>query len=286
LKRKKAEKFSVLMSVYYKENPKFLDLALKSVLINQTVLPSEVLIVKDGELTKKLETVLNKYKEKFPKIINFLSFKENKGLGLALQKGLEKCKYDIVMRMDTDDIACRDRFEKQLKYMIENPDVSVVGGKIGEFYESPKEKLRIKDMPTSYEEVVKYSKFRNPLNHMTVCFRKKDILEVGNYQPLLYLEDHYLWSRALVAGKKIENIPDLLVKVRIGNGFYERRGTKKYLKGWKELQNYLYDNKYITCIQKLRNELGMKVMVYCPEWFRKLLYDKVLRKEVNKNVNK
>lgn len=283
---KTTDKFSVLMSVYCKEQPEFLDLALESVLINQTILPNEVLVVEDGKLTKELDSVLEKYYNKFPQIIKLVSFKENMGLGLALQKGLKKCRYDIVMRMDTDDIACPDRFEKQLKYMNDHPEISVVGGKIGEFLETPDEKLRMKDMPLTYEEVIKYSKFRNPLNHMTVCFRKKDVFEVGNYQPLLYLEDHYLWARLLVAGKKIENLPDLLVKVRIGNGFYERRGTKKYLAGWKELQQYLYDNKFITYFQKIRNKFGMSIMVYCPKWFRKFLYNKVLRKDKNKNVSK
>lgn len=190
------------------------------------------------------------------------------------------------MRMDTDDIACPKRFEKQLDYMSKHPEVSVVGGTIGEFLETPDEELRIKDMPLKYEDVIKYSKFRNPLNHMTVCFRKKDIIEVGNYQPMLYLEDHYLWSRLLVAGKKIVNLSDLLVKVRIGNGFYERRGTNKYLIGWKELQQYLYDNKYITYFQKVRNKTGMVVMVYCPEWFRKILYNNVLRQKQKVKIRK
>ena len=274
----KSLKFSVLISIYYKENPKFCDLALKSILIDQTVKPDEVLIVKDGELTDELEKVLQKYVDKFPKVIKFLAFKKNQGLGMALQKGLEKCKYNIVMRMDTDDVACKYRFEKQLNYMKQHPEVSVVGSAIGEFVDSPKEKLRMKNMPLSYEEVVSYSKFRNPLNHMTVCFRKNDILEVGNYKPLMYLEDHYLWSRLLVSGKKIENLPNVLVKVRIGNGFYERRGNKQYLSGWKFLQNYLYENKYITFMQKLRNKLGMLVIIYCPEWARKILYNKILRK--------
>jgi len=270
-------KFSVLMSVYYKETPEFLDLSLKSVLIDQTVVPSEVVLVKDGPLTNDLEMVLSNYLSLFPKIIKIVALEENVGLGKALQIGLEHCKYDLVMRMDTDDIAVKNRFELQLTYMIKHPDVSVVGGKIGEFLESPDEELRIKDMPIEYQDVVKYSKFRNPLNHMTVCFRKKDVLEVGNYQPMLYLEDHYLWARLLVAGKKIANLSDLLVKVRIGNGFYERRGTNKYLIGWKELQQYLYENKYINYFQKMRNKTGMIVIVYCPEWFRKVLYDKVLR---------
>ncbi len=275
---KKSECFSVLMSVYIKEKPEYLDESLNSVMDLQTVKPDEVLLVEDGEITEDLKKVINKYKKKYPNILKSVPLEKNLGLGLALQKGLEECKYDLIMRMDTDDVCMPDRFEKQLKYMNEHKDTTVVGGTIGEFLYSPEEELRIKTMPLTYEDVLNYSKFRNPLNHMTVCFRKKDILEVGNYQPMLFLEDQYLWSRLLIAGKRIENMPDLLVKARIGNGFYKRRGAKNYIKGWKELQNYLYKNSFINRFQKFRNICGMYVMVYSPNWVRQIMYNKVLRR--------
>ena len=275
-------KFSVLMSVYYKEKPEHLDLALESVLDKQTLKPDEVIIVKDGKLTDGLEEVLKKYKAKYPKVISFIELEKNSGLGVALNMGIDKCKYDLVMRMDTDDISCPDRFEKQIMYMEKHPDVSILGGTIGEFYNSPEEKLRIKKMPLNYEEVFKYSKFRNPLNHMTVCFRKKDVLDVGSYKPMLYLEDLYLWSRMLIAGKKIENIPDLLVKVRIGNGFYDRRGSKEHLKGWRELQKFLNKSGHTNFLERNRNVASMYALVYSPKWIRKVVYDRVLRKDVKK----
>lgn len=279
MKRNNKAKFSVLMSIYFKEEPKYLDLCLKSILVEQTLLPDEIVMVKDGKLTRELEKVLSKYDKQFPNIFNFIPLEENVGLGNALQIGLEECSYDLVMRMDTDDICMPGRFEKQIEYMNKNKDVTIVGGFIGEFKETPDEELRLKQMPTSYQDVVKYAKFRNPLNHMTVCFRKKDILEVGNYQPLFYLEDHYLWSRVLVAGKKIENIPEVLVCARIGNGFEERRGNKKYIAGWKKLQKYLYDNKFINLFQKMRNLLGMYVFIYVPGDVRSFFYNKILRRK-------
>lgn len=275
-------KFSVLMSVYYKENPSFLDLSLESILINQTVIPKQVVLVKDGPLTNELELILNKYCEMFPRIMKIISLKENVGLGNALQIGLEHCKYDLVMRMDTDDIAVNNRFELQLKYMLSHKKVSAVGGYIGEFENDLNEELRIKTMPCSYKSVLKYAEFRNPINHMTVCFRKKDILEVGNYKPLYYLEDHYLWARLIVAGKKIENIPEILVYARIGNGFNDRRGNKKYIAGWKYLQKYMYENKFINLVKKNRNMLGMYAMVYVPSGVRGFLYDNVLRQRKRK----
>ena len=275
-------KFSVLMSIYYKENPKYFDLCLKSILVDQTVLPNEVVLVKDGKITDELELVLKKYQKKFPKMFNIIELDKNIGLGSALNIGLEKCKYSIVMRMDTDDISVPNRFEKQIKYMQENKDVSAVGGFIDEFEYEQDKIIRTKTMPCSYDEVKKFAKFRNPINHMSVCFRKEDILEVGNYQPLFYLEDHYLWARLLVNNKKIENLPCVLVHARIGNGFNSRRGNKKYIKGWKLLQNYLYKNKIINLMEKWRNMLGMYIMVYIPDGGRVYLYNNFLRKKSQK----
>ncbi len=272
-------KFSVLMSIYIKENAEFFDKSLESILDTQTIKPTELVLVKDGPLTKELDKVINKYLKKYPKIIKVFSLKENQGLGKALQYGLLQCKYDLVMRMDSDDISLPDRFKKELEFMNNNPDISVVGGYIEEFEENINEEKRLKIMPITYEDELKYARFRNPLNHVTVCFRKKDVLEVGNYQPLDYLEDHYLWSRLLVNKKKIANIPEVLVYVRIGNGFNKRRGNKKYIKGWKFLQNYLYENKFINFFEKCRNLLGMYTIVYVPPFVRDFLYKNILRKK-------
>lgn len=276
-KSEKNEKFSVLMSIYYKENPDFFDLSLKSIMIEQTVLPDEVVLIKDGPLSKELDDVVNKYQEKFPTILKVYSLEKNMGLGYALQFGVDKCQYDLIARMDSDDISKSIRFEKQLKFMSEHKDISVLGGYIEEFEETLDEEFRLKKMPCTDEEILNYAKFRNPMNHVTVFFRKKDILEVGSYQPLDYLEDHYLWSRLLVAGKKFANLPETLVYVRVGNGFNQRRGSKKYILGWKKLQNYLYKNNITNYFQKIRNIFGMYVMVYSPTCLRVFLYNNVLR---------
>ena len=272
-------RFSVLMSIYYKEEPEYFDLCLKSILVDQTIVPNEIVLVKDGKLSSELENIIKKYQKKFPEVFNIIALEKNVGLGKALNIGLQQCKYEIVMRMDSDDVSVPDRFEKQLKYMKKHKDVSVLGGFIGEFKNDKNKIERIKTMPCTYDEVRKYAKFRNPINHMTVCFRKKDVLEVGNYQPLFYLEDHYLWARLLVNNKKIENLPYVLVYARIGNGFISRRGNKNYIKGWKKLQNYLYKNKMINFVEKSRNMLGMYVMVYIPDEGRAYLYNNILRKK-------
>jgi len=265
------------MSIYYKEDKDAFDSCLESILINQTVLPTEIVLIKDGPLTDELEGVIEKYQKKFPKTFHIIPFKENQGLGKALQVGVEACKYELIARMDTDDICVHNRFEKQLLYMQQHKDVSIVGGNIQEFNQTIDEPMRLKKMPTG-KQIDEYIKLRNPLNHMTVMFRKSDILEVGNYQPLHYLEDHYLWTRLYVNHKIIDNIDEVFVYARIGNGFSERRGSKKYNKGWKTIQKLLYENHIINYFEKQRNILYMFVFTHIPNSLRDFLYTKVLRK--------
>ena len=270
-------KFSVLMSVYNKEKPENLDLSLKSILVNQTCVPNEVILVKDGPLTVDLDKVVNKYQKKFKDILKTVSLDKCSGLGNALNVGLSNCKYNLVARMDSDDVSVPNRFEKQIKYMVKHPKVVACGGYIGEFENDPNEPLRLKRIPLTYDEILKYSKLRNPMNHVTVCFRKKDIQEVGGYMHLQYLEDHYLWARILASKKILENIPEILVRVRVGNGFNSRRGSKMYISGWKFLQKYMHQKKLINLYQRCRNVIAMYFMVYMPSFFRKFLYNHILR---------
>lgn len=272
---KKGIKFSVLMSVYAKENPKYLEEALNSV-FNQTLKPSEVVLVEDGSLTQELESIIIAFEKKY-KELRVIRFKKNRGLGPALNDGLKECKYDYIARMDTDDICRKDRFEKQINYLIKHPKIDVLGSNIYEFKESIKEDMRIKKMPTG-EKIKSYIKKRNPLNHMTVCFKKKSVIDCGSYKSMLYLEDYYLWVRMFVKGKVIENINDELVYARVGNGFEKRRGNKKQIEGWKKLQKFMLQEKVITRLQFLFNMLRMYLMVFCPNFLRILAYKYILRK--------
>lgn len=273
------EKFSVLMSIYEKENPKFFEQSLDSVLVKQTLIPDEVVIIQDGKIGKELSSIIKKFKSKFPKIIKVVPFEENRGLGFALQDGVKKCSNELICRMDTDDICDKNRFKKQISYMTKHKDISLCGGSIEEFDKKINDLKRLKTMPNSHDEIIKYSRKRNPFNHMTVCFKKSDILEVGNYQSLQYLEDHYLWIRLLASGKKTANLKDVLVYARIGNGFIKRRGSKKYIKGWKFLQSYMYEHNMINKIDQYSNNAAIYAFVYMPDSVRDFLYRKVLREK-------
>ena len=256
-------KFSVLISVYIKEKPEFLKKALDSI-YNQTLRPDEIVLVKDGILTRELEDVISIERKKFEnQNIDFVcvQLQKNMGLGIALQKGLEKCKYEYIARMDSDDIAVEDRF--------------VVGGYIDEFAKEGKI-IRTKTMPLKHTELYKYGKYRNPLNHMTVFFRKKDVLAVGGYQPLKGLEDYYLWSRMLAKGYKIGNIDRVLVRARLGN-FANRRGGLEYFLTYIKLRRIQNKIQYTNILEFIFGIIATASITLSPNRLRGALY-RLLRK--------
>ena len=124
-------KFSVLMSVYKNDKIDFLNEALNSIL-NQTILPNEIVLVKDGPLSDELNEFIVEY-EKHTPILKVIESKENIGLGNALNLGMKYCSYDIIARMDSDDVCKSDRFEKQLNCFISDDNLSIVGSNISEF---------------------------------------------------------------------------------------------------------------------------------------------------------
>jgi glycosyltransferase involved in cell wall biosynthesis len=227
--------FSTLMSVYKKDDPFFLKQALQS-LKDQALRPSEVVIVKDGLLTAELNEVLNEFEVTFTNV-HLIPLPQNKGLGNALSIGLEACNNDIVTRMDADDIAHPDRFLKQINYLASHNDVAVLGCNLQEFNKEIGDIERVKKVPALHSEVKKYARFRNPLNHPSVVFRKSVIEKVGSYKEMPLFEDYYLWLRVLKAGYKVENLNECLLYFRVGNQALTRRHGFGYIK--KELHFFV-----------------------------------------------
>ncbi|HGJ5863189.1 glycosyltransferase [Arsenophonus nasoniae] len=227
--------FSVLISVYSKENPLFFDLALDSI-YRQTFLPNEIIVVQDGKLTQQLYDIINKWKTLLP--IKDVILQENQGLGIALNRGLNACTNDLVMRVDSDDINHTDRFEKQYNYMNKNLDITMCGSHIAEFDNEPTNIIGFRFVPIG-KEISSVINKRNPFNHMTVCFRKKHILAVGGYQDLKFMEDYYLWIRLYAQGYKLENINEILVDARTGIKMIKRRKGILYLKSEIIMLKYL-----------------------------------------------
>lgn len=272
-------KYSVLMSVYKKENPVFLKTALESIYENQTKKPDEIVIVFDGELTDKLYDVLDKFRLGKEEIVKYYPQEINRGLGEALRIGAEKCTGDYIFRMDTDDISIPKRFEMQSAYMENHPETDVLGGAIAEFEQTPEEEnLRRRVCPENHDDIVKMSKRRNPMNHMTVCIKRTALEDSGGYRKMPLMEDYYLWARMLAHGKKFRNIQEPLVYARVGNGFDGRRASKEQITSRKAIMKVMLKHSMVTKPEAFFNVACMCAGVYCPASVRKFAYEKILRR--------
>lgn len=227
--------FSVLMSIYHKENPIFLHQCFESIWDYQTLKPTEIVLVKDGVLTQELDITINQWQQKLGSVLKIVVLAENVGLGKALNAGLEQCSYDWVFRMDTDDICTPDRFQKQVDFIQQNPDVVLFSSQIIEFENEIDDLNIVKSVPISDQEIRTFAQKRSPFNHMTVAYRKDIILSLGGYQHHLFMEDYNLWLRVLGTGYQVANLPDVLLYARTGNGMYARRRGWQYVKSEKQL---------------------------------------------------
>lgn len=233
------EKYSVLVSLYYKEKPDFFRAAIQS-MISQTVKPDEIVVVEDGPLTDALYEEIDSFKKEYPELFTSVVNETNLGLGLALNRGVEACRNNLVARMDTDDIAVVNRCELQLRYFEENPQTTILGGQIEEFIDSTDNVIGKRKVPEQDIDIKEFTKKRCPFNHMTVMFKKDEILKCGNYQDWFWNEDYYLWIRLALQDAVFANLPNTLVYTRVGPEMYKRRGGRKYFKSEIDIQKYMY----------------------------------------------
>lgn len=220
-------KFSVLMSVYKNEKADYLRSAIESV-FNNSVPPSELVLVVDGPIGTELQTTIDALIH--DKNIIIVKSEVNIGLGRALNLGLKACQHDYVARMDTDDICVYERFEKQLAYINENPDVVLLGGNVAEFDKDMKTVTGIRRVVASDSDIRKQARCKNPFNHMSVMFKKDPILKLGGYKHHFLMEDYNLWLRVMANNYAVANLDDILVHVRAGLGMISRRRGLSYIK--------------------------------------------------------
>lgn len=271
------EEYSVLMSVYEKEDPKYLKMSIDSML-NQSLFPNEIVIVKDGRLTYELNEVIEKYQACYPNLFIVVTLAENVGLGLALNEGLKACSNELVARMDTDDISVPERCEIQVSEFIKNRELSILGSNIDEFYDDPKQIVSTRVVPTSHIDIVKFSKRRNPFNHPTVMYKKSEVLKCGGYGNYRRNQDLDLFVRMLNSGCIAANINKPLVLFRANKDNFKRRKSwgkcKSYVgmvyKFWKEGYSSLLDLIIVTVSQL--------IVFVAPVSFLEWLSNKFLRK--------
>lgn len=273
-------KFSVLIPVYFKEQPDFFENALASVL-SQSYMPDEVLIIEDGTLTEDLYKVIHRNRALYPQLIKSIKLQQNMGVGYAMNFGLKHCKNEYIARMDTDDIAHPDRFLKQMTHLWQHPEVDIIGSFIEEFYGIPGDMKRYREVPVNHEEIIKYAKLRCPINHVTAIFKKSIVLKAGSYTNAKNsFEDYPLWYRMIKIGAQFYNFPEALVYVRIGNNMDIRRRGKEYFKHELIFFRAMRSDGFITSLQFYVGIAARWSTRHLPIFVLRFIYDKILRQRI------
>jgi glycosyltransferase involved in cell wall biosynthesis len=231
--------FSVLMSIYHKEKVEYFDKAMQSVWDEQTIRPNEVVLVQDGKLPDRLYNVINKWQDKLGSALKTIRIEENVGLAKALNTGIYHCKYNIIARMDTDDIAMPGRFKEQLEFMKIN-NIDMCGTNAIVINENSLE-IGVKKLPQiiTFRSLLK----RCDIIHPSAMFKKDFFSKYGVYNlKFRKSQDYDLWLRAAQKGAKIMNMDKELIKLRVTKDLVIRRKNeqkynimikKKYLSGLK-----------------------------------------------------
>lgn len=271
-------KFSVAMCTYCKDNPVWLETAIESIL-NQTVAPSEVVLVVDGSVPQELNSVIEGYA--LNPIFKIIKLKENMGHGIARKIGLDNCSNELVAIMDSDDISAPQRFERQLALFESDDKLDIVGGNITEFIGESTNIVGKRIVPVVDTDIKEYLKFRCPMNLVTVMFKKSAVESVGGFIDWYCEEDYYLWVRMYLANMKFANTSEVLVNVRVGKDMYNRRGGIKYFKSEAKLQKYMLDNKIIgfgTYLSNVAKRLIVQVLM--PNKIRGFIFKKFAREKL------
>ena len=273
-------KFSVLTTVYKKETPGNLRKSLLSS-YQQTLKPTEIILVCDGELTEELDREIEKLQREIP-ILKVFRLPENLGSGPASLFGVNHCQTDFIARMDSDDYSIETRFEKQVSAFEKNPNLIMIGSNI---LELNTEFTAIKKVPEHTEEIRKYSRLRNPFNNPSSMMKKEYILKAGNYREFRYLEDYDLTMRLLHDNptKDFMNIQEPLVVMQTNDFSYLRRGGFLYVKTDFVLQLDFYRRGDISLVEFVRNIFLRNTIRIFPNSIRKWIYKKKMREDVEVN---
>lgn len=266
--------FSVLMSLYVKESASNFKSAIDSVL-NQRLLPSEIVIVLDGPLTEDLYDILDVYKKN--DTIKVIPLEKNGGLGPALNEGLKHCSYNLVARMDTDDICVYDRFYEQVSFFSKNQEYTIVGGNVGEFISDHNTIESRRVVPETNKEILSYSRTRNPFNHPTVMYKKDEILKLGGYHDVPFFEDYDLWTRLLNTGYLGYNIQKNIVLMRTEPNLFRRRGGFSYVKNIYNFRRKTYKSNFSSFYDFIYGILPHTIVALLPNKVREYIYRKILR---------
>lgn len=261
--------FSLLLPVYAGDNATYFSKAFTSTVVDQVRRPSDVVIVQDGPIGADLAAAVATASRSSPVPVNHVHLETNVGLALALERGLEFCKFNVVARMDADDISLPTRFVLQLAMIDEGYDL--VGTGMFEFDEAG-HILGRRTPPTDEHEIKATARFHDPFNHPTVVYRRSAVARAGGYRELTLMEDYWLFTRMIQSGAKVGNIAEPLVMYRVDAGAYGRRGGWRLFRSELALQRALRQDGFVTRLQFARNILVRGGYRFVPVGLRRVAY--------------
>lgn len=266
-----SEKFSVLLSTYAGDSARHLNDAIQSIYTLQTVRPDQIVLVLDGPVSQEMDLIINKWAIALNNVLLVIRLPENVGLAGALNVGLSSCRNEIVARMDSDDLSVPRRFELQLKFMLRNPQVDIASGAVVEYDHRMFSILSSRQLPLEHEELVRFAKLRSPLNHPAVIFRKSAIETLGGYPNFRKAQDYALWTKAIVGGYRLGNVPEALVHMRAGEELFNRRGWS-YLLNELKLLKFQRKIGFLSNSEFLLSLFVRGVLRLAPNNFKKAVY--------------
>lgn len=267
--------FSLLLPVYVGNTVPQLQAALESCLLTQTLLPAEVVIVQDGQVAPELQNLLAKWQNTSPVPLRVIKLSHNQGLAAALNRGLAECSYEIVARMDADDICFPTRFAAQWE-LFNAQNLDLLGAGMSEFIHSTDQVIIKRVPPVGLQRICEHAVTHSPFNHPTVMYKKSVVLELGGYTPMGSMEDYWLFVRLLAAGVNANNIPEPLVYYRADSGVYRRRGGLKNALTELKMQRAMLEISFITPAQFVRNCVMKTVYRLLPARVKKVLFAKFI----------
>lgn len=265
--------YSVLMSVYDKEKAEYLRQSMDSVW-NQLEPTDDFVLVCDGPVNETLENVISDMKVRYKNQLQVIRIEKNVGLGRALNEGIRFCKNSLIARMDSDDICCQGRFALQVKMFEMNHQLDICSGTVLEFEDNIRNLVGRRTLPKTHEEIKKFSKKRNPMNHPAVMFRKEAVIQAGGYDERFHLfEDYYLWIRMLMKGCISQNIEEPLIYMRTSKEQILRRGGFAYAKEMLRLHWWIKSVKWSNWLDFFAGAIPHTIVCLLPNKIRKMVYD-------------
>ncbi|PWD52633.1 glycosyl transferase [Serinibacter arcticus] len=262
--------FSLLVPVYRADSPSHFRRAFESSVQEQTLRPAEVVLVQDGPVPAALAAVLDDVAAASPVPVVRVRIPANVGLALALTRGLESCSHEIVARIDADDVSLPHRFATQVPLV--EAGLDLVGAGMVEFEDDEQVVVGSRVPRQGQEAIESYARFHDPFSHPTVVYRRSAVERAGGYEPLGRMEDYWLFVRMLAAGARVDNVVEPLVRYRIGEGAYARRGGREQWRTELELQRAMRRIGFTSRGQQVRNVLVRGAYRFVPEGLRKVAY--------------